>query len=353
MRIGLAYNEKPDPDSSLDDPSSSGSDAFVEWDDRSTIEAVEQALSLFGDVVRLEADLLFPQKLALARPHLVFNMAEGLHGPNREAHVPALCEFLDIPCTASDSLTLALALHKTRTKQILIHRGVATAPFAEVATVDETDAVGLSFPLFVKPVHEGSGKGIFANNLCHSPAALRERVAYLLERYHQPVLVETYLPGAEFTVAILGNGSEAECLPIVGVDFAALPHGVTPVYGYEAKWVWDSPKRPLDLFQCPARVPAPLARAIERVALAAYHALGCRDWCRVDVRLDAAGTPNVVELNPLPGVIPDPNMNSCFPKAARVAGMSYEELIQEVVRIAWKRITGQALAGSQAREATA
>ncbi len=353
MRIGLAYNEKPDPDSSLDDPSSSGSDAFVEWDDRSTIEAVEQALSLFGDVVRLEADLFFPQKLALARPHLVFNMAEGLHGPNREAHVPALCEFLDIPCTASDSLTLALALHKTRTKQILIHRGVATAPFAEVATVDETDAVGLSFPLFVKPVHEGSGKGIFANNLCHSPAALRERVAYLLERYHQPVLVETYLPGAEFTVAILGNGSEAECLPIVGFDFAALPHGVTPVYGYEAKWVWDSPKRPLALFQCPARVPAPLARAIERVALAAYHALGCRDWCRVDVRLDAAGTPNVVELNPLPGVIPDPNMNSCFPKAARVAGMTYEELIQEVVRIAWKRITGQALAGSQAREATA
>ncbi len=182
---------------------------------------------------------------------------------------------------------------------------------------------------------------------------LRERVAYLLERYHQPVLVETYLPGAEFTVAILGNGADAECLPIVGFDFAALPHGVTPVYGYEAKWVWDTPERPLALFQCPARVPAPLAKAIERVALAAYHALGCRDWCRVDVRLDAAGTPNVVELNPLPGIIPDPNMNSCFPKAAGVAGMSYEELIQEVVRIAWKRITGQALAGSQAREATA
>ncbi len=353
MRIGLAYNEKPDLDSSLDDPSSSGSDAFVEWDDRSTIEAVEQALSLFGDVVRLEADLLFPQKLALARPHLVFNMAEGLHGPNREAHVPAMCEFLDIPCTASDSLTLALALHKTRTKQILTQRGVATAPFAEVATVEEADAVGLPFPLFVKPVHEGSGKGIFANNLCHSTAALRERVAYLLERYHQPVLVETYLPGAEFTVAILGNGGDAECLPIVGFDFAALPHGVTPVYGYEAKWVWDTPERPLALFQCPARAPVPVAKAIERVALAAYHALGCRDWCRVDVRLDAAGTPNVVELNPLPGIIPDPNMNSCFPKAAGVAGMTYEELIQEVVRIAWKRITGQALAGPQAREATA
>ena len=125
------------------------------------------------------------------------------------------------------------------------------------------------------------------------------------------------------------------------------------MYGYEAKWVWDTPERPLDLFQCPARVPASMARDIEGVALAAYHALGCRDWCRVDVRLDAAGAPNVVELNPLPGVIPDPNMNSCFPKAARVAGLSYYELIQEVVRIAWKRITGQSLAGTPAQEATA
>ena len=353
MRIGLAYNEKPDPDGSLDDPSSTRSDAFVEWDDRSTIEAVEQALSLFGDVVRLEADVLFPQKLALARPHLVFNIAEGLHGPNREAHVPAICEFLNVPCTASDSLTLALALHKTRTKQILAQCGVATAPFTEVARLEELGGVELPFPLFVKPVHEGSGKGIFVNNLCHSPAELRERVAWLLERYRQPVLVEAYLPGAEFTVAILGNGAAAACLPIVGIDFAALPAGATPVYGYEAKWVWDTPERPLDLFQCPAPVPASLARDIEGVALAAYHALGCRDWCRVDVRLDAAGAPNVVELNPLPGVIPDPNMNSCFPKAARVAGLSYDELIQEVVRIAWKRITGQSLAGTPAQEATA
>jgi len=353
MRIGLAYNEKPDPDSSLDDPSSSGSDAFVEWDDRSTIEAVEQALSLFGDVARLEADVFFPQKVALARPHLVFNMAEGLHGPNREAHVPAICEFLNVPCTASDSLTLALALHKTRTKQILAQCGVATAPFAEVGHLDGLADVRLPYPLFVKPVHEGSGKGIFANNLCHSPTELRGRVADLLEGYSQPVLVETYLPGAEFTVAILGNGAEAECLPIVAIDFAALPEGATPVYGYEAKWVWDTPDRPLDLFECPARVPESLAREIEGVALAAYYALGCRDRCRVDVRLDAAGAPNVVELNPLPGIIPDPNMNSCFPKAARAAGMSYEELIQEVVHIAWKRITGLALGRSRSREATA
>jgi D-alanine-D-alanine ligase len=168
-------------------------------------------------------------------------------------------------------------------------------------------------------------------------------VAFLLASYAQPVLVEAYLPGPEFTVAILGNGPDAYCLPLVALDFRALPPGAAPVYGYEAKWIWDTPEHQLDIFECPAQVPEGLSREIERVALEAYHALGCRDWCRVDVRVDDAGVPNVVELNPLPGIIPDPKMNSCFPKAARAAGLSYDELIQEVVRIAWRRITGRPL----------
>ncbi|HXF96145.1 MAG TPA: hypothetical protein VNI61_08605, partial [Gemmatimonadales bacterium] len=342
MRIGLAYNEKPDS-TTLDDPPSS-SDTYVEWDDPSTIAAVEQALGLFGDVIRLEADATLPEKLARARPDLVFNMAEGLRGPNRESHVPALCEFLGIPYTGSDPLALGLTLHKARAKEILAYRGVPTAPFAVVERPADLDRVGLRFPLFVKPVGEGSGKGIFANNLCESPSALRERGLFLLEEYDQPVLVETYLPGPEFTVAILGNGAEARCLPIVAFDFAVLPPGATPVYGYEAKWVWDRPDHPLALFQCPAPVAEGQAREIRRTALDAFHALGCRDWCRVDLRVDRFGVPNVLELNPLPGVIPDPAMNSCFPKAARTAGMSYDELIQEVARIAWRRITGRELA---------
>jgi len=164
-------------------------------------------------------------------------------------------------------------------------------------------------------------------------------VPFLLERYEQAVLIETYLPGPEFTVAILGNNGDVRCLPIVGFDFATLPAGAPPVYGYEAKWIWDTREHPLDIFQCPpAGAPESLCREVERVALDAYRALGCRDWCRIDVRVDRFGVPNVVELNPLPGIIPDPAMNSCFPKAARVAGYSYDELIQEVFRIAWKRI---------------
>jgi D-alanine-D-alanine ligase len=153
-------------------------------------------------------------------------------------------------------------------------------------------------------------------------------VAELLERYRQPVLVEEYLPGAEFTCAILGNGPTARVLPIVGMNFSALPEGALPVYGFEAKWLWDTPEHPLQLFECPARIDEETYRRIERVALHAYRVLGCRDWARVDVRLDAAGTPTVVEVNPLPGILPDPDNNSCFPKAARAAGMSYDELIR-------------------------
>src|SRR3989442_1416299 len=306
MRIGLAYNEKPDPANSAAEPPSTN-DAFAEWDDPSTIAAVEQALGLFGSVIRLEADPLFPQKLDLERPDLVFNMAEGLRGQSREALVPA-------------------------------------APLGCVETAEDVERLRLPFPVFVKPVAEGSGKGVFSNNLCATAAQLRERVRFLLDRYTEPVLVETYLPGPEFTVAILGNGPAAYCLPVIGLDFSALPPGVPPVYGYEAKWVWDRPEAPLAIFQCPAPAPAGLYAEIERTALDAYHAVACRDWCRVDIRVDRFGVPNILELNPLPGIIPDPAMNSCFPKAARAAGFSYDELVHEVVRIALRRLTRRDIA---------
>src|SRR5213596_37973 len=244
MLIGLAYNQKPDTANSAAEPSSTN-DAFAEWDDPSTIAAVEQALGLFGSVIRLEADQFFPQQVALTRPDLVFNMAEGLRGQSREALVPAICEYLNIPYTGSDPLTLGLSLHKGRTKEILAYRGVPTAPFACVETQAELERLRLPFPVFVKPVAEGSGKGVFSNNLCDTPARLRERALFLLERYAEPVLVETYLPGPEFTVAILGNGAAAYCLPVIGFDFSALPPGAPPVYGYEAKWVWDRPEAPL------------------------------------------------------------------------------------------------------------
>jgi D-alanine-D-alanine ligase len=330
-------------------------DEYAEWDSEETIAAVERALSAFGEVIRLEANEHFPERLRRERPDIVFNIAEGWRGVNREAHVPAISEFFGIPYSGSDPFSLSLCLDKARTKEWLSSHGVRTAPFVLLRDVTELESFlggkrsrngekpspALLRPnssgLFVKPVHEGSSKGITEKNFCRTPEELRAQVLLLLERYQQPVLVEEFLPGAEFTCAILGNGDGARVLPIVGINFGVLPDGAVPVYGFEAKWLWDTPENPLEMFDCPARIDEALASEIERVALRAYHVLGCRDWSRIDVRLDAAGEPNVVEVNPLPGILPNPEDNSCFPKAARVAGMSYDQLIQACLRAAAER----------------
>src|SRR5262245_50011523 len=378
-RIGFAYNQKPNESTenqgqgivpmsgvgSLDDepPSFGGGravaqsgaalsferspsvpradDIYAEWDSGETIAAVEHALSGLGEVVRLEATADFPQRLRAARPDIVFNMAEGLTGQNREAHVPAICEFYGIPYSGSDPFTLSLALNKARTKQMLQFYGIPTAPFALVESLAEAKAVKraglLRYPVFAKPVQEGSSKGITERNYVHDGSELLPCVAELLEVYEQPVLLEEFLPGAEFTCGVLGNGKDARVLPIVAMRFDALPEGALPIYGFEAKWIWDTPDQPLQIFECPAAIDDSLRTAIEQVTLRAYNALGCRDWSRIDVRLDAGGVANIVEVNPLPGILPNPEDNSCLPKAAAAAGMTYEELIQSCVIAAAKR----------------
>ncbi len=201
----------------------------------------------------------------------------------------------------------------------------------------ESLTADLQLPLFVKPLHEGSSKGITDSNLCWDRNHLARQTKFLLENYRQPVLVEQYLPGKEFTCAVLGNGDEATVLPIVGMNFESLPKGALPIYSFDAKFVWDRPEKPLEIFQCPARITKKLQASIERVTLDAFRVLGCRDWARIDVRLDAAGNPNVLEVNPLPGILPDPADNSCLPKAARAAGIGYDELIQSCLKLAATR----------------
>jgi D-alanine-D-alanine ligase len=365
--IGLAYNQKPEP-TELTSPVSEGGrqedgelprpdeeppsrilgltiaeliarDEFAEWDSPTTIAAVEAALSRLGKVVRLEAKEDFPERLRQANPDIVFNIAEGFHGVNRESHVPAICEFYGIPYSGSDPFTLTLCLDKARTKETLTFHGIPTPRFAVVERVEDLGAVTeqLAFPLFVKPLHEGSSKGITDANLCFDRGHLSRQTAFLLENYRQPVLVEEYLPGKEFTCAVVGNGDDATVLPIVGMNFETLPKGALPIYSFDAKFVWDRPENPLDIFQCPARITRELQASIERVTLDAFRVLGCRDWARIDVRLDASGKPNVLEVNPLPGILPDPADNSCLPKAARAAGIGYEELIQNCLKYAATR----------------
>ncbi|MDB4883210.1 MAG: D-alanine-D-alanine ligase-like protein, partial [Gemmatimonadetes bacterium] len=234
----------------------------------------------------------------------------------------------------------ALCLDKARTKEILRANGVPTADWILVRSAADLDTVASrrwQYPLFAKPVHEGSSKGITERNFVTDGTALRAVVLELLERYEQPVLVEAFLPGIEFTCGVLGNDDEARVLPIVGMNFASLPEGALPIYGYEAKWLWDRPENPLDIFECPARVSEAVRAEVEQVVLRAYTVLGCRDWSRVDVRLDAAGRANVVEVNPLPGILPNPADNSCLPKAARAAGLDYDALIGACLRAAAAR----------------
>ena len=368
-RIGFTYNQKPDDstrfEGRLDVPAiedltrstSRGSesrvavatrsaavradDAFAEWDSPETIDAVEDALSALGEVIRLEATSEFPELLRDARPDIVFNMAEGLTGQNREAHVPAICEFYGVPYSGSDPFTLSLCLHKARTKQLLQFYGIPTSRFALVESLAEARAVRrgkvLRYPIFAKPVQEGSSRGITERNFVESGDELLAVVAELLEVYGQPVLLEEFLPGAEFTCGVLGNGTDGRVLPLVRMRFDALPEGALPIYGFEAKWVWDTRDEPLEIFECPARVSETLRRSIERITLRAYRALGCRDWSRIDVRLDAKGIPNIVEVNPLPGILPNPEDNSCLPKSAAADGMSYAELIRACLTAAAKR----------------
>lgn len=378
--IGLAYNQKPEP-TELASPLSEGGrqedgelsrpdeeppsrignltvaeliarDEFAEWDSPATIAAVESALSGLGKVVRLEANEDFPARLREAKPDIVFNIAEGFCGVNREAHVPAICEFFGIPYSGSDPFTLSLCLDKARTKETLGFHGIPTPRFAVVRKLEDLRAVteNLQLPLFVKPLHEGSSKGITDSNLCWDRAQLFRQTEFLLDNYAQPVIIEEYLPDKEFTCAVLGNGDEATVLPIVAMNFETLPKGALPIYGFDAKFVWDRPDNPLDIFQCPARITTTLQASIERVTLDAFRVLGCRDWARIDVRLDAAGVPNVLEVNPLPGILPDPADNSCLPKAARAAGIGYEELIQSCLKYAATRqgVNLPAVAGKDA-----
>ncbi len=336
MRVGFTFNLKKGDTEEGQDPPSSRSEAQAEWDDVETIKAVSDALSKRHEVIPIDASEDLYETLRKTRPDIVFNIAEGSFGPCREGHVPSILEYLKIPYTASDPLTLNLCLDKARAKEILAFHGLPTARF-RVVSEKSFSFNSLHYPLMIKPLYEGSSIGIRNDSLVHTRQEMRERVSWLLDRFNEPALVEEFLPGREFTVAILGNGQEARVLPIVEIKFDSLPSGVNPIYSYEAKWIWDDMSNPLEIFDCPANIEPELRAEIEKVCLEAYRVLRCRDWCRIDVRLDGAGHPHIIELNPLPGILPQPENNSCFPKAARAAGFSYDALINRVLDIACKR----------------
>ncbi len=341
MKVALLYNQKPDlPENTP----KYQSDEFAEWDNPETIEAVANALRERCEVIKIDCNpARLPHIIATlleAKPDICFNITEGIGEPSREAQIPALLDMMRLRYTASDPATLCLTLDKARTKEILSYYQIPTPPFRLIHTLREGEMFlneSHRFPLIVKPLYEGSSKGIFERSVVSSPEELLRQLREVIEHYQQPALVEQFLSGREFTVALIGNGEAVEVLPIIELCFDHLPKESRKIYSYEAKWLWDAPENPVEVFKCPAPISNELADEIARLCKRAFWALRCRDWARIDVRLDEHGKPFIIEINPLPGILPNPDEHSCFPLAARVAGMDFNALINRVLDEALKR----------------
>lgn len=344
FNVAITYNVKPEAPTKVSNNSSqtylqsdTSPDHYAEWDTYETIFAIRDALALHHNVTLIEANEYAYEKLRKMKPDIVFNVSEGANGISREAQIPAMLEMLQIPYTGSDPLTLSLCLDKSRTKEVLTYHKIPNTRFVVSYGENGFAENELRFPLMIKPIGEGSSKGIFNSSYVNDHETLEKTLSENVTKYNQPFIVEEYLPGREFTVAVLGNGKDARTLPIVEMNFNELPTDMIPIYSYEAKWILDTRENPLDIFTCPAKVDIDLEKKISDLVLRTYNILNCKDWSRIDVRLDTEGEPNIIEVNPLPGVLPDPDDNSCYPKAARAAGMSYEETLNHVLYAAAKR----------------
>lgn len=299
----------------------------AEFDREETVEAIEDALRAQGHVAERigHARALVGQLATGKRWDLVFNICEGMYGNAREAQVPALLDIYCIPYTFSDPLVLALTLNKSLTKRALVGTEVPMATDAVIETLSDLDRCALPFPLFVKPISEGTGKGIDPSSVVWDSAALRQACADRLERFNQSVLVETFLGGRELTVGIIGTKDRARVLGTL--EIMLRDSAEAQVYSYRNK---EQSEEHVDYRLVRADNDAQVARA-EQVALSAWRALGCRDGGRVDLRCDATGEPHFLEVNPLPGLHPT---HSDLPMTATAVGVSYSELIGQIVRSA-------------------
>ena len=321
-------------------------DAFADFDHIETIDSIRAALETDGhQTVFIQADIDLPYSLRDEKPDICFNIAEGLGGDAREAQVPALLEMLQIPYTGSRVLTNGISLDKTLTKRIWRDRRLPVAPFQEFSIGDEPLRSDLEFPLFVKPAREGTGMGVDMNAIVNNEKELRERAEYIINTYQQPALVETFLPGREFTVGILGRADAKiysrhpewyekdgfHRFPILELD---MTRSVTPmVYSQEAKSK-DVGEEGAPGYFCPANIEPELEKKLKYFALRAHIILNALDVSRTDVRLDAQGNPRVMEINTLPGLTPNYS-DLCLQSKAE--GIRYEDLILEILYLGASR----------------
>ena len=325
LRVGFAYNEKrviPQFDTATD--------IEAEYDSPKTLDAIREALRGLGhEVVDFEATVDLPMRLGAADIDVVFNIAEGIQGRNREGQVPAVLEMLDIPFSGSDSTALALCLDKGLAKRIVREAGVPTAEFLMMMSPKQRLPPGWQYPCLVKPVAEGSSKGVSRRTVATSEAELRDIVAEVITKYRQAAIVEAFLPGREFTVGLLGE-RRPRVLPPMEIVFldGAEPY---PLYGWEAKL------EAAGKVECrvPADVDPKLRQQLDASARKVFQVLQCRDVARVDFRLDAAGQVCFIECNPLPGLTPGWS-DLCL--IADAAGLDYQTLVAEILAPAIRRM---------------
>lgn len=333
MEVGIAYDLKSEvarhcagAGPSRDSPE----DLLEEYDQDETVRAIAAALQEEGHQPRLlGGGRAFLEEVDRRPPELVFNIAEGRGGRSREAQVPSVLEILGIPYTHSDPLALALSLDKALAKQVVAAAGVATPEFAVVEEPAGAERVELSFPVLAKPLCEGSSMGIRRSSRIPDPAALRSQVEWLLHAYQQPVLVEEFCPGPEFTVGILGTDGEARSIGVMEIR----PRRAAAeefIYSLEVKRNYLEEVE----YRVPPDRPAAPVRAVEELALRAFQALRCRDVARVDVRIGADGGPKFLEINPLPGLNP---VTGDIVILAERSGLPYRGLIGGILRSARRR----------------
>jgi len=320
--VGMTYDLRADHIADGLDPEDA-----AELDSEVTIAAIESTLQGLG--LRTErighARALCQRLVRGDRWDLVFNIAEGLRGRSREAQVPALLELYGVPYTFSDPLTCAVTLDKAVAKQLVRAAGLNTPDFRVVRAPGDLALLDLPLPVFAKPLQEGTGMGIGPTSRIDDQASLHEWVLGLLHRHRQPVLVERYLPGREFTTGVVGSGAEAR---VIGSMEILINPGAGD-YGYQVKEDWKRLCRYTPL------LPGPLHDEVHALALASYRALECRDGSRVDIRLDHEEKPAFIEVNPLPGLNPH---HSDLPMLARMHGMDFSALLEAIVTSALARV---------------
>jgi len=342
-KIAVLANIK---DESLPKPEGVPPDAFADFDHIETIDAIRAALETDGhSTVFIQADKDLPTALREEQPDICFNIAEGTSGDAREAQVPALLELLSIPYTGSRVLTNGISLDKTLTKRIWRDRRLPVAPFQEFTIGDEPIRPELEFPLFVKPAREGTGMGVDMKAIVQNEKELRERANYIINTYMQPALVETFLPGREFTVGILGRPDAKlysrhpewyekdgfHRFPVLELDSS---RSVTPLVYSQASKSKSVGEEGAPGYICPADLEPELEKKLKYFALRAHQLLYALDISRTDIRLDAQGNPRLLEINTLPGLTPDYS-DLCLQAASE--GIRYEDLILDILYLGASR----------------